>query len=290
MALSDIVHTNKLIRYVIVAIAIFLLLKVVMKKTGTRETTLATVVLFALYVIVENLFTKKSLCGPNVENFDTTTTQPNQVVNSPIIPNQVSGNLPAVAPSQTTTMATLIGAAKQAAAVSQQQQQVQAQQQSMQPAMQLTMQPTMPAMATMPPASSAMKPGECVDCVKKTTDEYGMDSYVYKTPAQKYESGPTRSQVGVMDSQTQYTDYNILPVTPEDSRLYEYGYSFLPPEKWFPVPPHPPICVTEKKCPVCPVTTTGTPVDMKEWNDSRRITPGDMVNVDYVRDVLNAGR
>jgi hypothetical protein len=177
----------------------------------------------------------------------------------------------------------------------------------MQPAMP-TMQPTMPvipsmatmpvmspmaatpAMPAMPAAPSAMKPGECVDCVKKTTDEYGMDSYLYKTPAQKYESGPTRAQAGVMDNQTQYTDYNILPVTPEDSRLYEYGYSFLPPEKWFPVPPHPPICVTEKKCAVCPVTTTGTPTDMKEWNDSRRITPGDMVNVDYVRDVLNAGR
>jgi hypothetical protein len=136
----------------------------------------------------------------------------------------------------------------------------------------------------------AMKPGECKDCVKKTTDKYGMDTYLYKTNAKKYETGPTRAQAGVMQNELQYPDYNILPVTPEDSKLYEYGYSFLPPEKWYPVPPHPPVCVTEKQCPVCPITTTGTPVDMKEWNDSRRITPGDVINIDYARDKMNSGR
>jgi len=135
-----------------------------------------------------------------------------------------------------------------------------------------------------------MKPGECKDCVRKSVDEFGMDTYLYKVNTQKYESGPTRAEEGVMVSELQYTDYNILPITPEDSKLYEYGYSFLPPEKWYPVPPHPPICVTEKRAQVCPVTTTGTPIDMKEWDSSRRITPGDVINIDYARDKLNSGR
>jgi hypothetical protein len=67
-----------------------------------------------------------------------------------------------------------------------------------------------------------------------------MESYVYKSDLRKHETSKTRESEGVIVNETAYTDYNILPVTPEDSRLYEYGYSFLPPEKWYPVPPNPP--------------------------------------------------
>jgi len=136
-----------------------------------------------------------------------------------------------------------------------------------------------------------LKPGECKDCVKRTIDSEGMESYTYKTTP-KYESGKTRSEVGPMKSEEemQYTDYFIMPVTREDEGSFEEGYSMLPPSKWYPVPPHPPVCVTEKKCPVCPVLTSGAPVDLKEWNDSRRITPGDTINIDYAKDKLNSGR
>lgn len=88
-----------------------------------------------------------------------------------------------------------------------------------------------------------------------------------------------------------YTDFNHVPV-PEDYNKddFEYGYSFLPPDKWYPQPPFPPMCVTDKRCPVFPVNTIGTPIDVKEWNSSRRITPPDNINTNYVINKLNNGR
>ena len=87
-----------------------------------------------------------------------------------------------------------------------------------------------------------------------------------------------------------YTDYHHLPLAdnykPSD---FEYGFSFLPPEKWYPTPPFPPVCVSEKRCPICPVFTTGTPVDVKEWNSSSKIMPPDGINIDFIKK-LNAGR
>ncbi len=96
---------------------------------------------------------------------------------------------------------------------------------------------------------------------------------------------------GELDDEIPYSDYNHLPIAAGyKSHDYEYGYSFLPPEKWYPQPPRPPICVTEKRCPVCPVTADGTPTDVKEFHSSRRITPPDLINTDYIGDKLNAGR
>jgi hypothetical protein len=96
---------------------------------------------------------------------------------------------------------------------------------------------------------------------------------------------------GTLDDEIPYTDYNHLPIASGyKSHDYEYGYSFLPPEKWFPQPPRPPVCVTEKRCPVNPVYAQGTPMDVKEFHSSRRITPPDLINTDYIDDKLNSGR
>lgn len=99
-----------------------------------------------------------------------------------------------------------------------------------------------------------------------------------------------RSRDDVITNEMPYTDYNHLPLAEQNKGDFEYGYSFLPPEKWYPQPPVPPVCVAEKKCPVCPVFTTGTPVDVKEWNASRRIMPPDNINTDYIKEKLNSGR
>lgn len=238
----------KLIRYGIVLVVIFILLQAVPNHSlGTRDAIVVSIVLFALYIVMENVFTRAAICGEK----ESMTNLPNQVVSTYV-------------PSQSV--------------------------QPMQPMQQMPRTQQTQQMPQMQPMPEVNKPGECKDCVKKSVDEYGMDTYVYKTNTQKYATGPTRATDGVMQTEVQYTDYNILPVTPEDSKLYEYGYSFLPPEKWYPVPPHPPVCVSEKKCAVCPVTTTGSPTDMKEWDASRRITPGDVINIDYARDKLNSGR
>ena len=68
---------------------------------------------------------------------------------------------------------------------------------------------------------------------------------------------------------------------------FEYGYSYLNTNKWSVPLPKVPVCKSEKKCPVCPVTTTGYPVDLKDWNTSRKMLPPDNINIDYVKDKLN---
>lgn len=86
-------------------------------------------------------------------------------------------------------------------------------------------------------------------------------------------------------------DYNPqsahdLPVKPDS---FEYGYSFLPPDKWYPQPPRPPVCVTDKKCPVCPVMSTSGYTDLKNWKDSTHISPPQNIDTDYIDRKLNRG-
>ena len=119
----------------------------------------------------------------------------------------------------------------------------------------------------------------------------GFRTYVMKPFIDPDSRTGTRYQDDVIKNENEYTDFNIIPVPIHLNKYdYEYGYSFLPPDKWFPVPPHPPVCVAEKRCSICPITTTGTPVDMKEWDQSRRITPGNQINTKYIKEKINSGR
>lgn len=96
---------------------------------------------------------------------------------------------------------------------------------------------------------------------------------------------------GAIQDELPYSDYNHLPVASGySSHDYEYGYSFIPPEKWYPQPPRPPICVTEKRSPIVPVYANGTPTDVKEFWSSSRLTPPDGINTNIINDKLNAGR
>jgi hypothetical protein len=121
---------------------------------------------------------------------------------------------------------------------------------------------------------------------------------VYKPSAYPYTMDDvprvnSRVQAGVIRDELPYNndDFNHLPVPDNyNTGSFEYGYSFLPPERWYPTPPHPPVCVTQQRCNVCPSNTTGAPVDVKEWNDARRIMPPDNINVSYVEEKLNSGR
>jgi hypothetical protein len=144
--------------------------------------------------------------------------------------------------------------------------------------------PTMPKYN--PDVNALIQSGPVVSNVK-FSNEY---DYPIR-PNQQATSVGSRGQDDVLTNEMKYsyTDYNTLPMY-VNSGSFEYGYSFLPPEKWYPVPPNPPVCVTEKSCPVCPVYTEGSTVDLKEWNQSRRITPPDQINVNYVEEKLNSGR
>lgn len=105
------------------------------------------------------------------------------------------------------------------------------------------------------------------------------------------ERGSMRSTDGTINNEMVYNDYNRLPLSENTGNMdYEYGYTFLPPEKWYPTPPNPPVCVAEKQCPVCPVYTEGTNLELKHWNESRRVTQPDNINVQFVKEKLNSGR
>lgn len=125
-----------------------------------------------------------------------------------------------------------------------------------------------------------------------TTQSVPTIAQLYADPkARDKEANGSRSEDDVVVNDMPYTDYHHIPLgdtyKPSD---FEYGYSFLPPEKWYPTPPFPPVCVSEKRCPVCPTFTNGTPVDVKEWNASSKITPPAGINTKYIKDTLNAGR
>lgn len=68
-----------------------------------------------------------------------------------------------------------------------------------------------------------------------------------------------------------------------------YGEVFVDPEAWHPPCLRPGICTTSNGCPVSPVFTNGTYIDLLEWDDSRRITPPDALNSEYINNVLNSG-
>jgi len=111
-------------------------------------------------------------------------------------------------------------------------------------------------------------------------------------PPQLTQAKPdTRYMNGVITDDIPYdVDYNHLPMASgSDSTNYETGYSYMPPKEWYPPAARPPVCITDKQCPVCPVYTSGTPLDMKEWNESIKISPPDNINQGVVNK-LNAGR
>lgn len=95
---------------------------------------------------------------------------------------------------------------------------------------------------------------------------------------------------GPLDDELPYSDFNHLPVAAGyKSYDYEYGLSYIPPEKWYPQPVRPPICVTDNRSPVCPMTSEKF-ADLKEFHSSRRITGPYQLNTDYVNDKMNSGR
>lgn len=128
--------------------------------------------------------------------------------------------------------------------------------------------------------------------------EYETNGYksTYQTTGAKSEynkslGDDSRQIKGELIDEMPYSDYNHLPVAAGyKSKDYEYGYSFIPPEKWYPQPVRPPICVTDNRAPVCPSLASGTPIDVKDFNYANRVTGPYKMNTEYIKDKLNSGR
>jgi len=59
---------------------------------------------------------------------------------------------------------------------------------------------------------------------------------------------------------------------------WDQDYVLLNTDKWGPALNPPPVCVTDKKCPVCPSLTSGYPLSVKEFDASRKVTSGVSAN------------
>jgi len=123
----------------------------------------------------------------------------------------------------------------------------------------------------------------------RSTSGYGEPYQVPGCKSQKHLLNKfDRAIYGEIDNDMPYSDYNHLPMAAGyKSHDYEYGYSYLPPEKWYPQPAIPPICLTNRPSTVYESLANGTPADVKEFS---RLTGPNNVSTNFVDDRMNSGR
>jgi hypothetical protein len=112
--------------------------------------------------------------------------------------------------------------------------------------------------------------------------KYYNDIFTWSTDAPKsYES---------LNSELKYGDYNYIG--PLNKGMINKAYTFINPTNWYPIPPFPPVCVTNKRCTTCPIQITDGKdymswAPLEDFDNARRFT-GDMgINIDYIKNVLN---
>jgi hypothetical protein len=101
-------------------------------------------------------------------------------------------------------------------------------------------------------------------------------------------NAPTRFEAA--KDELKYGDFNY--VAPLNKGMINPEYTFISPSNWYPIPPHPPVCVTNKSCTTCPIMMSDGKdymqfASLDDFDKSRRFT-GDMgINIDYVKNILN---
>lgn len=115
------------------------------------------------------------------------------------------------------------------------------------------------------------------------------DGSDYYKKIQSYSSkSPTSSEA--LNSELKYGDYNYIG--PLNCGMTNSDYTFISPNNWFPVQPHPPVCVTNKQCTTCPIMISNGQdymnwANLEDFDKSRRFTGNMGINIDYVKNVLN---
>jgi hypothetical protein len=115
------------------------------------------------------------------------------------------------------------------------------------------------------------------------------DGSDYYRKIQSYSSkAPTPSEA--LNSELRYGDYNYI--SPLNSGMTNSDYTFVSPNNWFPVPPHPPVCVTNKQCTTCPIQISDGKdymswASLEDFDKARRFTGNMGINIDYVKNILN---
>lgn len=75
-------------------------------------------------------------------------------------------------------------------------------------------------------------------------------------------------------------EFNTIPL---GSQIYSYTY--LPPENWFRAYERPPVCITDKQCPVCPMVSNY--VNFMEFDAASNITGPMGIDTKYIENKLN---
>jgi len=279
---------TRVVKYVLVFCVIYLLLRVVPKTPlCLRDNFIISLIITAVYVLYDVYICNKK------EHLEDTTQLNNQLSS---LLNKINTSNPELAASLSNLKTQVTSSVQQQ--MPQLQQQVQQQVQQMQQQVQQMQQP--PQMPEVQECTTCQAPStqdlKNNQDVKMIVNENNYNGYRY-TPVRKYPYNGSRMEDGILASEMSYTDYNSIPLGQNlDTMEQDFSYTFLPPDRWYPVPPHPPVCVAEKECPVCPVivvNSSGNNADitnLKEWNNATRITPGDQINTNYINDKINSGR
>lgn len=79
-----------------------------------------------------------------------------------------------------------------------------------------------------------------------------------------------------------YDQGNPLNTQPLGQKLYDNEYTYLPPSNWMRPFERPPVCVTDKRCPVCPALTEGTNSNLLEYEEAENLVGPVNINANYV--------
>jgi len=124
---------------------------------------------------------------------------------------------------------------------------------------------------------------------RAVTEQYIGDAKKYYDQILSYSTNAP-STFSAMENELKYSNYNYI--TPLNKGMANKEYTFVSPTNWYPIPPVPPVCVTNKSCTTCPVQMTDGKdymqwASLEDFDKARRFT-GDMnINIDYIKNVLN---
>lgn len=126
--------------------------------------------------------------------------------------------------------------------------------------------------------------------------------YATNMPFISYSQEEANKQYANYDPSLYTNDFQYVTQPPEyyeplgkpDATMrfdFEHGFTYLNTDKWTVPQRHPPVCISNAKPNVCPITLGGQQyVSVREFHDAQRIMPYDNINVRYIQDKLNGGR
>jgi hypothetical protein len=125
-----------------------------------------------------------------------------------------------------------------------------------------------------------LKRSKIIDDLKKKTYTFDdvkniMNSISKNKLVETFGSMYTGQVKNEYNDDASFTNQLLKPLGENGNGLtneWDHDYILLNTDKWAPALNPPPVCKTEKTCPVCPNLTTGYPTMLREFDSTRRIT------------------